>query len=366
MCITVSTRRVTANIYRRAKYLKGQIRSMLRLDTVRLSPKTAASLVAFRTLHGQTPPTETPPNMVPIVGGNTAKLGIEGVFPPVTCFVQVDLRTFAIRWSKEWFLSLNLVTEVTVSFTRQSQTASVASGEDGSLQIRYSDQGGTPRVLKLRMSQKRTDAWREGLTKLIQMISHVASPVHWRWAYSCMAKTRHRRQQAHTTLLLESDLQLLLKCANAGTSVSTEMLQETLQTVRESEATMDLPKWLKPPKRHEQGNRRMLSASQVMDLLLRLSLLTPRIADLFDRYAEDKRIGLAEWRVFCHTEQTWTRGELDDEVSAAAQTRLEEEEMQYAGDNRTSAPGSESGLRTDDGQSLLQFAQRLLSPRNGA
>jgi len=99
-------RRVAA---RRLRALKHQAIKRLHLDVTRLAPSTAAAILQFRTMRGRTPPASTPEKMLPIATGVTAELYIEGVFPRTTCFVQVDLQAFVIRWAHERFISLHTV-----------------------------------------------------------------------------------------------------------------------------------------------------------------------------------------------------------------------------------------------------------------
>jgi len=95
---------------RRIQLLKRRVFKTLHLDVTRLAPRTAASILQFRTMRGRTPPANTPKNMLPIATGLTADLQIEGVFPRTKCFVQVDLQAFVIRWAHERFISLHTVT----------------------------------------------------------------------------------------------------------------------------------------------------------------------------------------------------------------------------------------------------------------
>eukprot|EP00966_Prymnesium_polylepis_P319778 7376208-Prymnesium_polylepis.1 len=83
----------------------------LHIDAVHLTPPTVAAILQFRGGRGRAlPPAGVPEAILPIATGCLAELHIKGVFPRVTCFVQVDLQAFAVRWTRDRLISLHTVT----------------------------------------------------------------------------------------------------------------------------------------------------------------------------------------------------------------------------------------------------------------
>eukprot|EP00966_Prymnesium_polylepis_P292634 6758228-Prymnesium_polylepis.1 len=103
---------------RKAGGFKREFVRILQLDAVRLTPKTAAAVLQFRSTNGRSAesPLESakkvPSEVQPAVVGNVAELQIDGVFPRTTVFVQIDPDAFAIRWTSKHFISLHAVESV--------------------------------------------------------------------------------------------------------------------------------------------------------------------------------------------------------------------------------------------------------------
>jgi hypothetical protein len=79
---------------RRLGSLQRRVARMLRLDVNRLTPRTAAAVLQYRTtaaVYRATPPAGTPSVVIPTIVGGLADLSIKGVFPRTTCFANMDV-----------------------------------------------------------------------------------------------------------------------------------------------------------------------------------------------------------------------------------------------------------------------------------
>ena len=153
---SVSPRTILYNVMaRKVHHVVRWGRHALRLDTARLSPRTAAAVLKFRTTHGGVPSAETPEELMAVATGNLAELHIENIFPRTTCFVQVDLEAFAIRWTHERFIDMHTIESVRLAGKKRM------SGLFGSGRISLRDRIGLKRsstgavVLATRLSTGR-------------------------------------------------------------------------------------------------------------------------------------------------------------------------------------------------------------------
>ena len=70
----------------------------------------------------------------PVITGRLAELHISGEFPRTSCFVQVDVRAFALRWAASKFISLHTVVHVSGcqrSESRQKRRGSISIALQG-------------------------------------------------------------------------------------------------------------------------------------------------------------------------------------------------------------------------------------------
>eukprot|EP00966_Prymnesium_polylepis_P239388 5535999-Prymnesium_polylepis.2 len=83
---------------------------------------TVADICHFRTaamIHRAHLPEESPVAVHHAAAGSVAEVQIDGVFPRTACFIVVDVKAFAIRWTRRWFISLHTVQDA-VQVTYQS------------------------------------------------------------------------------------------------------------------------------------------------------------------------------------------------------------------------------------------------------
>ena len=97
---------------RRVSRLRQLLCHSLGLDTLGLAPRAALRAYSWRSRRRLKPRSITPQKLLPLEAGATTELHIEGVFPRTTCFVQVDLAAFCIRWTQHDSISIHLVVEV--------------------------------------------------------------------------------------------------------------------------------------------------------------------------------------------------------------------------------------------------------------
>jgi hypothetical protein len=297
----------------------------LHLDQPRLTPRVAAAVYKFRVSRGWAPPTleflidAQLEAMQPIASGCSAEMHINGVFPHTTCFVQVDLAAFAIRWAPELFISLGSVEDVKLDKEKRrlssfihlvGSTTGLGPKFIQGLEIIYSGQGGLKKVLKMHLPAQQALEWAGSLKLLFEKMPQFASPGLWRWSLSCMAATSKR---GATGLLLRAELRWLIRCANGNSSIGHSKLEEALRAsdasvlklVRNSQARnadKQKAKRLLGGRGHRPAQR-LLSAPEVTGLLVHLCTESPTIAALFDRHAVDEQMRAEQWLRFYHAEQ---------------------------------------------------------------
>ena len=380
---------------------------MLHLDGPRLTAHAAASVLQFWLTSGWPPPVNlwmtlgAPPDVMPIVVGNSATLQIDGIVPSTKCFVQIDLRTVALRWARAEFISLHAISciskrgsdlrspqivseeeprtpsspmrraveERSRQFSEFSKRARSLIAHNDTLQhidITFSDRCGISRRLQLRMAGDKATAWTDGFTVLHQIIPRIASPAHWRWVIQCMAATS---KQGATGTLSRAELPSLLTRVNASPRVSSNALA-VLEIIIDQER-MELPQWRRAvppggPKRQD-----LLSAPQVAGTLLTFCTSSPKIRKLFEDYGENSRMHLDDWLTFTRSEQlqrcenaTESSRSSDDgdqlKDDQAAALALARTHFEDAIDTMSDASATDKAL------SLLHFSLELLSPHNRA
>jgi len=345
-------------VARRAKRAKQFLMAVFPIDKVMLTPSAAAAVLQFRTSPRRAPPANAPAALLPVLTGETAELEIIDVFPRTTCFVQVDLETFAIRWSTKHFLGL--VTVRDVNTIRRGSMSLVSSVR---LEITYSHHGGVLHKLFLRLPIEQRKVWSEGL-KTLSAVARRGSSAHWRWALSCMTASSHR---GATGSLPRSELQKLLRCANASAALASDSVEEALRSVIESLERSHLPKWVRQA---VSAQSKLLNVQQLGVLLQHLSTSSADIKDLHERYATSDLMTLAEFLQFVGAEQGGSlfrdTGELN---SATEQSLLDENELAIAQRRfRRTAPAPVPGVLSFDngGFSPIHFASALLCPSNKA
>ena len=394
----------------RVRRLRRQFIALLHhLVSTRLSPRTSAAIYRFRTaavVYRPTPHRDTPKDIIPLIMGNLADLYIVKVFPRSTCFLQVDIDAFTIRWTQKHFVILHAVTHIQLVATQagglgwkpssfaslwmSSMRSSHARGSRDSrrgssphrtphrnstseeenaprlggrtvlLNVSYSDRGGVSRVLELRMLEARATAWAHGLQRLLNLVPNTASPAHWRWSLSCMAATSER---GATGYLRSSELRALLVRANASSRMTTHELEAALQHVGEREDEAELPQWLHGAATVDSHRHNLLAAQKIAGLLFQLSTASHHITQQFDEYAQQDRMSRAEWLNFIRTEQM-PRPDAHEEGCAGDFRFDGRAELDAALQRFDGARSVE--LRADHGFSKLQFALQILSVRNDA
>ena len=233
------------------------------------------------------------------------------------------------------------------------------------------------RVLELRM-RKNTIAstWVDGLRALLKTVPRPSPPAYTRWALSCIAGSGDRAVPGSVRM---SEILTVLRRANASASVGSELIEQTLRAVEESEEQEELPPWLasaaaREVRTHDQ-TQKLLSIQQVVSLLLRLCTSSATITQLFHRYAVGDKMGLSQWLSFVSTEQLASQldesGSSDSGGHSHSAEPPEEVEVELTSARRDferaiQSWGVDQELDIDQKLSLLQFALLLLSPQNDA
>ena len=396
---------------RRAEDAKRKMIQKLRLDIPRLTPSNAAHILQFRSSRGHRPPAGVPEELTLITIGTFAELYIEKLFPRSACFVQVDLEAFAIRWSRDLFISLHTVQaahhtsggwakskgfgprlgprlstgmcSVLTSHRRSLSTpatecgatslasdaisAASRAGHPG-LHVTYDSTGGKPQVLDLRMPDDEASKWAGGIRTILQMIPRIATPAHSRWALLCMAATSAR---GATGQLRCSELPFLLRRANLSLSSRwrAPVLMDAFTRVEEREQQLQLP-WLSgaqsspPPVSLSTDHKQRLGARRVTQLLLELCTSSQAITRLFDLYADDGRVCSAGWSRFVRTEQIAPEGSGGDDAYQRTDRQAEVARSQDHFQRSIETGGVQS--RAHQGLCRLQLALLLLDPENDA
>eukprot|EP00966_Prymnesium_polylepis_P182897 4237892-Prymnesium_polylepis.1 len=232
-----------------------------------------------------------------------------------------------LRWTSRHFISLHNVVDVALTDRREA-TLSSSSREESfecrdrlgsdrsaaskseatstrfSVNVTYDDAGGVRRSLILGMAEQDATIWEGLLRSRVQLLRHVASPAHWRWALSCMAAAVGKPGKPAPVSMSNSALPSLLLCANTRPHQISEWVKELV---------------------HVSGQR--LTSQQIMNLLLRLSVATPRMEALFNRYA-DGQMSVNEWLTFIQTEQiAQQRASFGSRSQSHQLTRMKSEEM---------------------------------------
>jgi hypothetical protein len=237
-------------------------------------------------------------------------------------------------------------------FKHNSETTSNLS----KLRITYSDRGGILRVLSLTMSADKAGVWSKGLNALLRLVPDSASPAHERWVLSCMAATSAR---GATGRLHRSELRSLLRRANASARISNVLIEEALESVEESEQQMELPQWLTVARLKHERAQQLLDTRQVAGLLLRMCTSSKRITELFNTFASNGQIGIAEWRNFVRSEQvSMVDGNLSD--NEEAEVAKAQEVLARVGSMRAELHNDQAMLTE------LQFQLLILDKRNEA
>jgi len=369
----------------RVRLLRVKVVHALRLDRPRLSLATTTAIYQFRTLGARKHVLDAPKEVQRALKGELAELSIDGVLPPINCFVVVDLETFALRWSKEHFVCLQTVVNVQLSYgsvrtsrlglransakrvhsqrfsldavaqkspaTKDSRVHAPAN----ELLISFNDVGEVLRVLKLVPLKDVSQAcvqWYHGLRKLQSLLPEVGSAAHWRWAMSCMAATSRRGAAGH---LPRSAFRALLRRANAGSEVSEDCIEGALCSWQSSWNELLLAPWLAKAASGTGCTNKTFNAHQVTGVLLELSTSSQRITQLFKKYAASSRMDKEEWSRFVRGEQ------LDGANSSPRETKRDSHHDSERGDDEVSVT-----LLAHDGLSRLQFALQLLCPSNDA
>jgi len=237
------------------------------------------------------------------------------------------------------------------------------------VQVIFSTDGGRQSVLEVRSSEAKATAWATGLRALCRMLPPIASPAHYRWALSCMSATGNRGQGA---LLPRSEIRSLLRCANASITLHTAELERALQLVRDSEQQQHLWSRCKVA-------GRAFNARQVTHLLMRLTTSSGDISELFNRFAVDGCMGLAEWETFSVEHQLVLPNDAHSAsrggtASEAAVARFSSEQagpetdagLEQARAMFDSAIATQTVASQAEGLGLLDFALLLLHPENDA
>ena len=368
---------------------------LLRLDIPHLTPTMGAAVLKFRATQGWGKPHgDTPDRVLLVVSGILGKLHVDGVFPPTTCFVQVDVQAQAVRWSEDMFISLHTVESVTTERTssklnlfsrsklvrlssavsnrlssihRSSSSGSTQNNEAISafapqlLCITFSDRGGIQRILKLMIPDSRkVVAWRHGLNRLLNAIPRTIPPPHSRWARSCMTATSKRGASGSLHRL---ELRGLLIYANAS-SLSGDTIDEALRSVDEDLERLHLPQWLTASNVDRQ--QQLLNARQVTGLLLRLSTSSSALVALFNRYAAGEDMSLREWLSFHRAEQLGACVIGGQATPSEADAPNEAEEAWARGSFELMVERVSTEQRAVEGLNSQLFALHILSPQNDA
>jgi len=358
----------------RARELQRRITKKLGLDILRVTWRLAASIYEFRSAAARSAPalasfasrnelrrssarTEMPEAVQAVVAGRSAELCIEEVFPRTTCFVLVDLSVFAIRWTNEMFISLHIVESVELPMQWWND---VGQGQRSSIHMAYSGDGGTARVLELKMPESKANVWVEGLQVLINSIPRFASPSHWRWALRCMAATS---EQGTRGFLRSTELRALLVRANASAFQSFVSIQEGLEVNSQIEEALGLQGWLRTGAVSiSPGRRQVLNARQVTGLLLQLCSSSREIEELYKRYRSPSRcMQLGDWLRLVQAEQLTLVGEPDCLPAYSSVDAVDDAELVHANWRFETVIG-----REQTGIHSLQFALLLLSSDNTA
>jgi hypothetical protein len=356
--------------------VKRRIAQVLHLDSLRLTPQAAAAVLKFRSAYGAAPPSSTPESVLPVTTGSVVKLRIVDMFPQTTCFAQVDLHIAAIRWSQQHFISLHnillvqaaqtfssskpkMLAKLIEPFSPQRQRPSLALQ---TLQVSYSSPGGVTRVLELKFEGTvqgcgSVQRWMNGFEAILKSLPRIGSPAHWRWAMSCMAATSRRGQ---TGVLRESELRIVLRCANA--LGSDEALEQARRSYDEDKERLGFPQWLDFAPAGD-GKHRLVGAQEITGVLLPLCTITAEIVKIFNMHSVNHRMGPDAWMAFSRAEQLAHDSGSEDEATFLGSFGARCPMLYSRAEFESVAGGEEVHDRR---MNLLQCALHVLSPRNDA
>eukprot|EP00966_Prymnesium_polylepis_P302383 6985917-Prymnesium_polylepis.1 len=358
-----------------------------------------ASILQFRTTHGWPIHAEDVPAMAqPVITGRLAELHISGEFPRTSCFVQVDVRAFALRWAARKFISLHTVVHVSgcqrsesrqkrrgsisialqgiilsksrehitsgSQHSKSSEDVNVGNGPSKEVHVTFNSAGGVSRVITLHMtSESGAAGFAKGLQTLLKMFPSPgpALPAIGRWVVSCMAATSTR---GATGYLAKSELQALLRCANTSTNPSVNG-----ELAPPGKLVCALPNWMEAAAASAGHHKKLLDAQQVTALLLGLCTSSKELAEKYELYAAAAgQMLLADWLNFIRCEQLdhTQSGDEDSELGTEANSDNEDTELAKARSAFVAATSLGEKSQVGAALSLLQFSLQLLNPYNDA
>jgi hypothetical protein len=252
--------------------------------------------------------------------------------------------------------------------------------ELSSVTITFSDRGGVTRVLDMCMLSQRCVEWMAGIESLRQMLPQSPSPALWRWSMACMAATSKR---GGTGFLRVRELRALLRCANASPTLSTEAIEEAFRSVVVTEQQLGLPSWLCSqsnfildlsinPAAGNEAWYKLVNGRLITGMLHRLSMASQVVAECWNHYAGDGKMGETEFLDFVRTEQLPSDQVFERQFSRVrSEIELENDSMQPSSATDVQLAVARREFETlkgsaQTGLSLLQFAEHLLRPQNNA
>ncbi|KAL1527507.1 hypothetical protein AB1Y20_008897 [Prymnesium parvum] len=227
------------------------------------------------------------------------------------------------------------------------------------LVVAFLDASGATAALRLHFeSAAKAEAWRGGLLRARTLPPRHAHDAHTRWALACLAASRGGGGGGEGGGGGgRAALRALLTCANASPKLALADLDAALHAAARDEAAMaslwgegggDGEAWGR--------GRRPPPARVVAALLLRLSLSTAALRELFCRHAANSAIMHAdEWREFVSAEQ---RSHADADAKADADADADTYAHAYAGTHAHAEDAEDADF--------VQFALRLMDRRNDA
>lgn len=336
----------------------------------------------------------------------------------MTCFVQVDVEAFVIRWSERHFINIQALgrlrchakltsvrgvecseserQEVSFLSTAESSTKKTAEKPSGVLQwfrvtigrfqilvggkrhsrgrsheigpdsaelmISFNDAGGVTRVLELRMPSDSVRSFLTGVTLVRRACLKGMSPAYSRWASMCMAATSY---QGACGFLRHSELTALLRRANGSAQIN---LADALGAVERLEAELELPAFMRRGTPDDVGSNPqcLVSARRITWMLFLLSTDSEILRELFDRYAKDRCMGMSEWLDFVSEEQMPHLDEHEVGELRRLSCSLAESSPVPIGRGTFAAAMRqfESETSYSRGLDYLQFRSLILSPAN--
>eukprot|EP00966_Prymnesium_polylepis_P177941 4120631-Prymnesium_polylepis.1 len=180
-------------------------------------------------------------------------------------------------------------------------------------------------------------------------------------------------QRGATGVLRETELWLLLRCANCSATLSTDTFQEAVSTFDESEQQLELPPWLGMALTGG-GTRKLVVARRAVGLLLQLSTRSTVIKQLYQHFVVAGRMVKRDWLNFVSAEQMDQMTPYSDERNGLSTTATpcshdgdgaqENPQVQTTEFYERSTENAGGEQRQEQGMTLLQFSLELLSPNN--